>query len=711
MRPIKIRILIAALAWVIATSFTALAAQRHYKDIQYPPLNPIHVPEVERLELENGMILYLVEDHELPTIGLSARIGVRTIYDPPDKKGLAAITGSVMRTGGTHKMSGDDMDELLESIAASVETGIGPTSGFAFVSVLKEDLETVLSVLSDVLMNPAFPQDKIDLQKVQARSSIARRNDNVNSIAFREFRKLIYGSQSVYARHPEYETIDAITRDDLIAFHEHYFHPDNVMLGVWGDFDKAEMVSRIQGAFQDWKKSGFQKLPTPPAPYEFDQSVNFIRKEDVNQSTILIGHIGGLRSSPDYFSLRVMNDILSGPFTGRLFRHVRSNQGLAYAVYGGYSANYDYPGTFYVGCMTKSETTVKAIRSLLHEVEMIRKEEATDRELGFAMESFLNSFVFYFDTRREVLDRLMAYEYYGYPKDFLEKTKAEIEKVAKADVLRSARKYLKPDQVRILVVGNDKDFDEPLSALGTVNEIDISIPAVEEEVAKATEETTAKGEELIRRAISAAGGSEAFQAVNTLQWKGTMSRATPQGEMEADLEFLAAYPDRLRLNMNLPMGQLSQILNGDQAWMVSPRGSFPAPPQQAQQLKESLWHSTVYLFKHANQQDLTVQYLGSEEVSEQKCVIVLITPKGMKGFKLFLNAETMMPVQFRYQGMDRSGAPASMVTDLSDFRAIEGVQIAFQSVLSQDGNKVQEVTIREVVVNGELGEDQFSVEQ
>lgn len=711
MKQTKIKTFTVALAWIVATSFTAVAAQRHYKDIQYPPLNPIHVPEIERVELKNGMILYLVEDHALPTIGLSARIGVRTIYEPADKVGLAAITGSVMRTGGTRKMSGDDMDELLESIAASVETGIGPSSGFAFVSVLKEDLETGLSVLADVLMNPAFPQDKIDLQKVQARSSIARRNDNANGIAFREFRKLIYRPQSVYARHAEYETIDAITRDDLIAFHKQYFHPDNVMLGVWGDFDKAEMVSKIQSAFQGWEKSGFQKPPTPPAPYTFDHSVNFIRKEDVNQSTILIGHIGGLRSNPDYFSLRVMNDILSGPFTGRLFRRVRSDQGLAYAVYGGYSANYDYPGTFYVGCMTKSETTVKAIRSLLHEVEMILKEEATDRELAFAKESFFNSFVFYFDTRREVLDRLMTYEYYGYPKDFLEKTKAEIEKVTKVDVLRSARNYLNPDQVRILVVGNNKDFDEPLSVLGTVNEIDISIPTVEEEVAKATKETATKGEELIRQAISAAGGPKAFQAVNTLQLRSAMSLTTAQGEMDVDLEFLAAYPDRLRLNMNHPMGQLSQILNGEQAWIVSPRGSFPAPAQQAQQLKESLWHSTVYLFKHANRQDLAVQYLGSEEIGEQECEIVLITPKGMKGLKLFLNAETMLPAQLRYQGMSRTGAPAFMVTDLSDFREVEGVQIPFKSVVSQDGNKVQEITIKEAVVNAELGEDQFSVEQ
>ena len=704
----KKQVLTAALTLILAGGLAPIAAQRQYKDLQYPPLNPIHVPEVDRIELENGMILYLVEDHELPTVRISARIGVGSIYEPPEKVGLAAITGAVMRTGGTHKMSGDEMDELLEGIAASVETGIGRTSGFAFMSVLKEDLDTGLSVLADVLMNPTFPEEKIELQKVQARSAIARRNDDVTEIAFREFNQLIYGSQSVYARQSEYETIDAITRNDLIAFHKECFHPDNIMLGAWGDFQKDELVEKIKDVFQDWKKAGFQRAPTPPVPYEFDRSMNFIPKEDVNQSTILIGHIGGLRNNPDYFALRVNNLILSAAFIGRLFRHVRSDQGLAYAVLGRYSANFDYPGIFYVGCMTKSETTVRAIRSLLHEVEMIRKEEVTDQELALAQESFLNAFVFNFDTRRELVGRLMTYEYYGYPEDFLQKTKEGIEKTTKADVLRVARKYLKPDQVRILVVGNDKDFDEPLSVFGDLNEIDISIPTPQEEVIEATEETLAKGEDLIGSAITASGGPAAFHAVNTLRWRGIMSVTTPQGEMAMDLDFLVAYPDRMRLNISAPMGQMSQILNGNQAWGVAPGASRPAPPQQVQEMKENLWHNIVYLFKHAGQQGLTAQYLGGEEVDGQKCEVILITPPGMKGFKLFLNSETMMPAQMQYQAMSPSRAPASTVTSLSDFRGVEGMILPFKSVVSQDGKEVQEITINEILVNPEIDESQFS---
>jgi predicted Zn-dependent peptidase len=449
----------------------------NYRNLKYPKLGDIEVPEVEQVTLANGMRLFLLEDHELPLINLSVRIRTGSIHEPAEKIGLASMTGQVMRTGGTATMTGDEMDEELEAIAASVETGIGLNSGSASMSVLKGDLDKGLSILADVLMNPAFREDKIQLAKMQAASAIARRNDQVGAVAGREFDKLIYGPESVYARHEEYATIGSITRDDLVAFHKRYFGPNNAMLAVWGDFDTKEMIAKIEQVFENWEKVDLHFPKVPEVKYEFRKTVNVIRKDDVNQSNVYLGHIGGLRSDPDYFALIVMNRILGGGFTSRLFRNVRSREGLAYSVFGAYSANYDYPGEFYVGCQTKSESTVYAIRAMLREVEKMRESEVTDEELALAKDSFLNSFVFNFDTRGEVVNRLMTYEYYGYPADFLLQIKENVEEVSKADVLRVAKKHLKPDEVQILAVGRPQDFGEPMSSLGAVNEIDITIPA------------------------------------------------------------------------------------------------------------------------------------------------------------------------------------------------------------------------------------------
>ncbi len=450
---------------------------RAYKQLKYPKLADIQVPEVQRLTLPNGMQLFVLEDHELPLIHVSAMIRTGSIYEPADKIGLADLTGTVMRTGGTTTKTGDQIDEQLEQIAASVETYIGDSSGGASMSVLKEDVDTGLALLAEVLMNPVFRQDKIDLEKISVRSDIARRNDNPGRIAAREYAKLIYGPDSVYARQTEYATIDKIMRDDLVAFHRQYFHPNNMMLAVWGDFEAQQMIAKIKEAFKDWPKAEVKLPPVPEVKYEFRPTVNAIRKDDMNQGIIRLGHLGGLMSDPDYHALMVMNQILGGGFTSRLFKNVRSRQGLAYSVGGAYAADYDHPGVFSLSCQTKLKSTVHATEAIIVEVKKMTQEEVTDEELALAKDSYLNSFVFNFASKGQIINRLMTYAYYGYPADFLQKTKENVEKVTKADVLRVAQAHLRPGQMQILVVGRPDDLDKPLSTLGDVKTIDITIPA------------------------------------------------------------------------------------------------------------------------------------------------------------------------------------------------------------------------------------------
>ncbi|MDE2848238.1 MAG: insulinase family protein [Gemmatimonadota bacterium] len=705
------RLKVATLGLVLAgLVFSAMpaAAQKDYRALEFPPLNDIVTPTPTRVVLDNGIILYLVEDRRLPMINLSARFGVGSVNEPADKIGLAGITGAVMRTGGSTSMSGDEIDETLEGLGAAVETSIGPVSGSAFMSVLKDNVDTVLPILADVLMHPAFPEDKIELEKVTERSTISRRNDDPTNMGFREFRKLIYGGESVYARHAEYATIDAITRDDLVAFHQAWFHPDNTMLGVWGDFDTDEMVTKISDVFGGWKKAGFQRPELPGVDYTFDSSVNFIRKDDINQSTVVLGHIGGVMDNPDYFALRVMNDILSGGFSGRLFRNVRSEQGLAYAVFGIYSANYTYPGIFYVACMTKSETTAQAIRSLRHEVERMKTDEITEEELNLAKESFLNSFVFNFDTRREIINRQMTYEYYGYPQDFLEKTKTEVEKVTVEDVKRVAREYLQPDKVRLVVVGNDQDFDEPLSAFGEVNEIDVTIALPAVEAPEATEDDVAMGRELLVRSAEAMGGIEALTAIQSLRVTAEVTVIQPMGEMVIGVESLVAFPDKTKTTMQTPMGDIDMTMAGDQAWVVDPMGNTqPLPDQQRDAMREELWRNLVFLYNRMDVEGLTVQHTGQEEIEGRATEVLLITPPGLNPFKLYLDAETMLPYKKAGQSMSQQG-PVEAESTMSDYREVEGIKLPFKESMKQNGNPSGESVTQTIEINPEIPADAFA---
>jgi zinc protease len=454
-------------------------AQKSYKELTYPPLRDIQVPDVARTELPNGLVLYLLEDHTLPKVRGFALIRTGDLWEPEDKVGLASIVGQVMRTGGTTTLSGDGINQMLEDVGAAVETGIGGSSGSASLFTLKENLPMVLEILADILQNPAFPPDKIQLAKVRMSSGIARRNDDVANIANREFFKLLYGSESPYARSTEYATVHNITREDIVQFHRRYFHPNQITLGLWGDFESDEVRSQVEKLFGSWERKDVEIPPVPTVPSVATAgkaSVNFIPKDDINQTNLRIGHLGGRRDDPDYFAMTLMSEILGGGFSSRLFKLIRSEQGLAYRVGASWSAAWDHPGSFYIVCNTKSETTMKATTEILKEVRRITEEPVTEDELRLAKDGILNSFVFNFDSKGEIVQRLMIYQYYGYPRDFLQKYRSNVEKVTAEDILRAARKHIKPENLTILAVGRAADFDEPLDTLGEVHTIDISIP-------------------------------------------------------------------------------------------------------------------------------------------------------------------------------------------------------------------------------------------
>lgn len=444
----------------------------------YPSLNEVSIPEIEEIKLENGMRVYLLEDHTLPLIQASVRIHGGSYLEPAEKVGLAEICGYLLRNGGTEKYKSDELDETLESIGGSVETSIDIISGSLKMSMLSSYKELAMEVMAEVLQRPTFEEAKFEQVLISARSSIARRNDQPDKIGDREFDKLIYGKDSVYARHSEYKTINAISREDLKEFHQRVFRPENVQMAIWGDFDRQMILDLVKKHFDAWKK-GETPLPDfPKVDYKFAAQTAYIDLPEVNQSNVYIGHLGGRLTDEDHPHRIVMNNILGVGFGSRLFKQVRSKAGLAYSVYGVFTANLSYPGVFYNYVSTKTNTTVKATRMIIDEIIRLQKEEPSEEEMKLGKDRYLNTFVFNFDTRSKIIERLVYYDFFGLPKDFLNQQKKMVEATTAADVSTAAKKYLKPEALRILVVGAAKNLDEPLANLknGEIEAIDISIP-------------------------------------------------------------------------------------------------------------------------------------------------------------------------------------------------------------------------------------------
>ena len=447
-----------------------------YKQIQAPPLRAISIPEPQRITLPNGMLILLMEDHELPTMEAFARIRTGSRLEPADKAGLAALAGDVQRTGGTKTMTGDQVDDFLESRGARIETDISESAGLASLWCLKADFPQVFKLFAEMLREPVFAEDKIAVGKNQVAAGIARRNDNPMGIMFREFDKLVYGSDSPYARTPEFATLGAITRDDLVGFHKKYYQPNRILLGILGDFDSKEMARTVKEVFGGWPKGAEAKdaaaaYRTAPKP-----GIYYIQKDDMTQSDIIMGHLGIQKNNPDIFAVDVMNEAWGGGFAARLFSNVRSKKGLAYSVRGAIDSNYDYPGTFNVWMTTKTETTGAGIDALKEEIEGLARTPLTDEEVKRAKDSILNSFIFNYDSKSKILRQQLTYAYYGFPADYLARYRQNIEKVTTAEVARVAGKYVHKDQIAILVVGPPKGQDKPLSSFGTVVPVDITIP-------------------------------------------------------------------------------------------------------------------------------------------------------------------------------------------------------------------------------------------
>lgn len=443
--------------------------------IKTPPLPEFHPQIPKRIVLPNGMVLLLQEDHELPLIDGTMRIRGGSRLEPAPKIGLVDIYGDVWRTGGTKDKTGDQLDDFLEARAAKVETDGSVDSTTISFSCLKQDFADVFNVFVDVLQNPVFREDKIGLAKYQLDTAISRRNDDIDQIARRVAAQLAYGPQNPYARFPEYSTVAAVRRNDLIEWHDKFVHPNNIIFGVVGDFDSNAMERRIRQAFESWPKGPEAPRPhiafTPEKP-----QVYFVAKEDVNQSDIQMVSQGIQRNNPDYFAVEVMNYAFGSGFTSRLVKDLRTAKGLAYAVGGGVGSAFDHPGIFRLAMGTKSATTAEAVDGLKEELQKLIIDPPKGEELRTAKDAILNAFVFNFDSKAKVLREQMAYEYYGYPLDFLDRYRAGIEKTTPEDVARVAKKYIHPEQFATLVVGNPEEIGNQLTKLGPVAKWDIAIP-------------------------------------------------------------------------------------------------------------------------------------------------------------------------------------------------------------------------------------------
>lgn len=673
----------------VLTLFLAAAlagAQPAYKQLQFPKLGAVKIPEIETFTLPNGMKVYLLENHNLPLINGIALVRTGTLLEPAEKTGVHVIAAGTMRTGGTKAKTGDQLDEQLEAMAAGVESSIDETLGSVSFNCLKENLDEVLGVFHDVLTAPEFRQEKIDLLKMQYRSAIARRYDDAGQVNNAEFSDTVYGKDTPFGRSIEYETLDRIQRADLLAFHERYYFPKNVRLAIQGDFDKAAMRARLEQIFANWT---VEQAPVPEFPkvtHAAKPGIYVGDKKDVNQTSFSMGHLGGLLSDKDYPALEVLSDILGGSFDSRLFRKVRTEMGLAYSVGAGWGAGYLNPGLFRISGSTKVESTVLTFETIQREVNRIRTELVTDQELNDAKEKVVNSFVFNFDRPAKTLSRLFRYEYYGYPKDFLFTYQKALAAVTKQDVLRVAKQYIQPEKFVYVAITNTDQLKTPLTDLKLpVTQLELKVKEPKRAAAAADAASLARGKALLGRMQQAMGGVEKLAAIRSI----VMTNKAELGPMKVNQKVQWLMPDKVRQEQELPFGKVIAAFDGKSGFLVAPGapGPQPMPAPVLKQVSDELFAMLVTLVQSDRMAGRTVNGVGEHGVE--------ISDGNGKAARLEMDPATGLPAKLIVEAMGPQGK-IDVERQFSDWREVGGVKFAHKTVILQ-GGKPAGTTLSETI--------------
>jgi len=460
------------IVWLLISFGQALAASatptQDPDTIRYQPLS-FEPPRVERLLFENGLRLYLFPDRELPLIQIKAVVRTGSMYDPSGQEGVAELTAATMRTGGTAGMTGDAVDEALESMAAVFQVSVNRESAIFSFSILKKDLERGFDIFSQTLRHPSFEEKKLILGKDLKIEELRRIIDDPQKLAFREFGRLMHAG-SPRGRLVTRDSVRAIGRDDLIRCHKLFVHPRNIMISITGDIGSEETKTLINKHFADWTSPEDLPIP-PPLPRPQDGNIFFLTK-DLPQSIVLIGWSAPPKKESRFYPFEVLDFMVgSGGFRSRIFQQIRTDMGLAYSAGSFYNAK-PYYGLFGAYAVTKSESTVTVASKIGDIIRSMHEKPIPPQELERAKRAILNSFIFSFTSAEQIAFQKLMIEYDALPDDFLETYRRNIARVSAEDVRNTAVRNLAPGKAIHLIVGRDDVYRDVVQHFGTVIRID-----------------------------------------------------------------------------------------------------------------------------------------------------------------------------------------------------------------------------------------------
>ena len=747
--------------WVLGFGAAASAAAQAVNWPSEDPPRPlaarqVNFPPYEIRTFANGLQVVAVLHHEQPAVAMRLLVRAGAAQDPEQKGGVAYLTAHLLDQGTTTR-SAEQIAEQIDLRGGALGTGSGADLSFANVVVMKDSFTFGMTLLADLVRNPAFSREEIERQKEQAISALRVSGDDPDYIASTVFDRLVYGF------HPyglpgsgTPETLASVTRDDLQAFHRRYFVPNNMILAVVGDVTQEEAFATAEKVFGSWPKA---EVPAargtdPPPP---TRRIVIIDKPESVQTEIRVGQLAIPRKHADFLAWDLAVKILGGEGANRLHRVLRSERGLTYGA-SAQTEGMKQAGDFVAETDTRTETTGEALRLMVEEFSRLQRQRVFEPELSDAQAYLAGSFPLTIETPNDIATQVLNAVFYELPIQEITNFRERVLAITPDDVQRVARQYIKPDRLSIVLVGNARAFVPQLASVGftdyeviPIEKLDLMSATLKREARRADAfgsfgsleslaqvaysrvqanpraggvppsvpsgrnvpndpnvSNDSNARELLRRVVDAKGGLAALQAVRSVIADADTALQMPQGTVASSTRTYVLYPDRFRVDATVAGAQVVQIYNAGNAWVKDPNGVHDAPPAMRSDFAASVQRDTIPVLLGAMRGDYSVRLLPEEIRGDTRSMRALeFSGRNLGTLKLYVDDQNLIAKQaFSTSGPD--GMPMQVEEVFSDYRTVNGVRVPFEAQLLQNGQPIMKRTLKSVTFNGPVAETLFT---
>jgi predicted Zn-dependent peptidase len=421
-------------------------------------------PDYQTVTFPNGLKVFVIEDDRKPTVTFRLLIKGGSIHDG-EKTALAAFVatllnrGTAKRDAATFAAESDFIGMKLEGMAGMDAISVGAGG-------LTKYTPAILDLLTDAVLRPTFPAEQFAKEQRKALSALEAEKQEPEKLADKLAGKIVYGSHP-YGAYRTPQTIKAITREDLVAYHQRFFAPNNATLAIVGDVKSADILPLVEKAFADWKKREIPPAEIPQPPEMKGLTVHLVDRPGSVQSNIMVCQPGPPRNSPDTAELNVVNATLGGGFSGRLFQNLREKNAWTYGAYSAFGMN-RLGGDFSASAETRNEVTALAIGEIVKEMNRLRNEPVPEDELTLQREYNVGNYLLSLENSARIATRVQDIELYGLPPDFYKTYARRMGSVTPAQVQELSKKYLSTENLAVVVVGEAKEVKAGLEKLGKV---------------------------------------------------------------------------------------------------------------------------------------------------------------------------------------------------------------------------------------------------